>query len=137
MIQRTAAEACEQAELGAEDVDLFEVHDPFTIAEIVATEALGLASEGGGGRLVESGDTSLHGRRPVNPSGGSLARGHPIAATGLAQVFEVVTQLRGEAGPRQVAGARIGLVETMGGGVSNIDGSGCVVAVLEARGPVR
>ncbi len=72
----------------------------------------------------------MGGARPVNPSGGLLSRGHPLGATGLAQVAEVVWQLRGQAGGRQVEGARTGLVETMGGGVSGIDGNGCVVAVL-------
>jgi acetyl-CoA C-acetyltransferase len=72
----------------------------------------------------------LGGRRPVNPSGGLLSRGHPLGATGLAQVAEITWQLRGDAGDRQVEGARVGLVETMGGGAAGIDGNGCVVAVL-------
>jgi acetyl-CoA C-acetyltransferase len=112
------------------DLDVAEVHDAFTIGEIVTLEALGLAEEGEGGKLAETGETALGGKVPVNPSGGLLARGHPLGATGLAQVAEIVNQLRGRCGARQVEGARLGLVETMGGGVSGIDGNACVVAVL-------
>ena len=131
IVRDTARAAFEEAAVGVEEADVFEVHDAFTIGEIVTMEALGLAGEGEGGRLVDSGATAIGGRHPVNPSGGLLARGHPIGATGLAQLHEIVTQLRGEAGDRQVEGARLGVVETMGGGVSGIDGNGCVVAVLE------
>jgi acetyl-CoA acetyltransferase len=97
----------------------------------VTIEALGLAGVGEGAALTESGHTSLGGRQPVNPSGGLLSRGHPLGATGLAQLAEVVWQLRGDAGERQVDGAHLGVVETMGGGTAGIDGNGCVVAVLE------
>ena len=83
--------------------------------------------------LAESGHTAIGGPQPVNPSGGLLSRGHPLGATGLAQVAEIVWQLRGAAGPRQVPGATVGVVETMGGGTAGIDGNGCVVAVLEGR----
>lgn len=131
IVRDTAAVAYEQAGIGPADVDLFEVHDAFTIGEIVTTEALGLAAEGEGALLCQSGHTWVGGRQPVNPSGGLLSRGHPLGATGLAQLAEVVWQLRGDAGPRQVQGARIGLVETMGGGTAGVDGNGCVVAVLE------
>ena len=99
--------------------------------EIVTTEALGLAELGAGGRLVESGHTTLGGNQPVNPSGGLLSRGHPLGATGLAQIAEIVWQLRGDAGPRQVPDARLGVVETMGGGTAGVDGNACVVTVLE------
>ena len=126
-----ARKAYEQAGLGVEDVGVLEVHDAFTIGEIVTLEALGLAAEGAGGRLASSGRTALGGRQPVNPSGGLLSRGHPLGATGCAQIAEIVGQLRGEAGSRQVPDARIGLVETMGGGVAGLDGNACVVAVLE------
>jgi acetyl-CoA C-acetyltransferase len=125
-----AAAAYEEAAIGPGDADLFEVHDAFTIGEIVTTEALGLAAEGEGGALVDSGRTALGGAQPVNPSGGLLSRGHPLGATGVAQLCEAVWQLRGEAGARQVGGARVAVVETMGGGVSGIDGNGAVVAVL-------
>jgi acetyl-CoA C-acetyltransferase len=131
IVHDTAAAAYADAGITAADADLFEVHDAFTIGEIVTIEGLGLAPLGEGAALTESGHTTLGGRQPVNPSGGLLSRGHPLGATGLAQVAEVVWQLRGEAGARQVEGARIGVVETMGGGTAGIDGNGCVVAVLE------
>lgn len=130
LMSSVAAAAWEEAGVGPADIDLFEVHDAFTIGEITATEALGLAGPGGGGDLVLSGRTSLGGRQPVNPSGGLLSRGHPLGATGLAQVAEGVWQLRGDAGARQVAGARVAAIETMGGGTAGIDGNGCVVVVL-------
>ncbi|OGK86293.1 MAG: acetyl-CoA acyltransferase, partial [Candidatus Rokubacteria bacterium GWA2_73_35] len=113
--ERAAAAAYRQAGIGPEDVDVVELHDCFTIAEIVATEGLGLFEPGAGGRAVEEGLTSLGGKIPVNVSGGLKAKGHPIGATGAAQVAEIVTQLRGEAGPRQVDGARRGLAHTLGG----------------------
>jgi acetyl-CoA acetyltransferase len=134
LVHDTAADAYEAAGLGPADVDLFEVHDAFTIGEIVTIEALGLAPLGEGARHTAAGHTALGGRSVVNPSGGLLARGHPLGATGLAQVAETTWQLRRQAGGRQVAGARIGVVETMGGGVAGIDGNGCVVAVLEEGG---
>jgi acetyl-CoA C-acetyltransferase len=132
VIRDTARAAFESGQVGIGEVDVAEVHDAFTISEVVATEALGLAPEGAGGELIASGATAMGGILPVNTSGGLLARGHPIAATGIAQLYEVVLQLRGEAGPRQVDKARIGLVETLGGGTSGIDGNACVVSVLEA-----
>ncbi|HMJ75117.1 MAG TPA: thiolase family protein [Iamia sp.] len=131
LVAATARDAFDQSGVGVSDADLFEVHDAFTIGEIVTTEALGLAEPGGGGRLVESGHTTIGGPQPVNPSGGLLSRGHPLGCTGVAQVAEVVWQLRGEADARQVGNARIGVVETMGGGVAGIDGNACVVSVLE------
>ncbi|WP_433507568.1 thiolase family protein [Pseudonocardia halophobica] len=132
VVRDTAAAAFAAAGVGPGDVDVAEVHDAFTIGEIVTTEALGLAGPGEGGKAAAAGRTALGGEQPVNPSGGLLSRGHPLGATGLAQLAEIVWQLRGEAGARQVDGARIGLVETMGGGVSVLDGNACVVAVLEA-----
>jgi acetyl-CoA C-acetyltransferase len=131
LVSDVSRQAYEQAGLGAGEVDVLEVHDAFTIGEIVTVEALGLAAEGAGGELAESGRTALGGRQPVNPSGGLLSRGHPLGATGCAQVAEIVWQLRGDAAQRQADGARIGLVETMGGGVGGIDGNACVVAILE------
>jgi acetyl-CoA acetyltransferase len=130
LIGKVARRAYEAAGIGVEDVDVLEMHDAFTIGEIVTSEALGLAEEGGGGALVESGHTTLGGAQPVNPSGGLLSRGHPLGATGTAQIAEIVWQLRGEAEGRQVDGARVGLVETMGGGASGVDGNAAVVAVL-------
>jgi len=134
IVADTAAQACEAAGVGIGDIDVFEVHDAFTIGEIITTEALGLCGLGEGGRLVESGRTALGGAQPVNPSGGLLSRGHPLGATGLAQIAEVVWQLRGMAADRQAPGARLGAVETMGGGTAGIDGNACVVAVLEQAG---
>jgi len=97
-----------------------ELHDCFTIAEIVATEGLGLFEPGAGGRAAEAGRTSLGGEIPVNPSGGLKAKGHPIGATGAAQIAEIVTQIRGEAGPRQVDGAKTGLTHTLGGNTATV-----------------
>jgi acetyl-CoA acetyltransferase len=130
LIGAVARAAYEEAGIGPGEVDVFELHDAFTIGEIVTTEALGLAAEGGGGALVEGGRTAIGGAQPVNPSGGLLSRGHPLGATGTAQVAEIVWQLRGEAGGRQVEGARVGVVETMGGGASGVDGNAAVVAIL-------
>jgi acetyl-CoA acetyltransferase len=101
-------------------VNVVELHDCFTIAEIVATEGLGLFEPGTGGQAAEKGWTSLGGRIPVNTSGGLKAKGHPIGATGAAQIGEIVTQLRGEAGPRQVDGARVGLTHTLGGNTATV-----------------
>lgn len=130
LVQTCARAAWEAAGLGPEDMDLFEVHDAFTIGEITTTEALGLAKPGEGLDLVRSGHTTLGGPQPVNPSGGLLSRGHALAATGLAQIAEAVWHLRGDAGARQVEGARTAAVETMGGGAAGIDGNACVVTVL-------
>jgi acetyl-CoA C-acetyltransferase/acetyl-CoA acyltransferase len=118
--ERAAAAAYRQAGLGPTDVDVVELHDCFTIAEIVATEGLGLFEPGAGGVAAEKGWTSVGGKIPVNPSGGLKAKGHPIGATGAAQIAEIVTQLRGEAGPRQVEGARTGLAHTLGGNAATV-----------------
>ncbi|MBM3555779.1 MAG: thiolase family protein [Alphaproteobacteria bacterium] len=103
------------AGLGPEDLDLVELHDAFSICEIVHCEGLGLCKPGEGGRLLDEGATALGGRIPVNPSGGLLAKGHPIGASGVGQIAEIAWQLRGRAGPRQIAGARVGLAQMMGG----------------------
>jgi acetyl-CoA C-acetyltransferase/acetyl-CoA acyltransferase len=118
--ERAAKAAYQQAGKTPADVHVVELHDCFTIAEIVATEGLGLFEPGTGGIAVERGWTSLGGRIPVNTSGGLKAKGHPIGATGAAQIAEVVTQLRGEAGPRQVDGARTGLTHTLGGNTATV-----------------
>jgi acetyl-CoA acetyltransferase len=130
VVRDTSRQAYEEAGLGPMDFDLVELHDAFTIGELVTIEALGLAEDGQAPARVRAGELSLGGRQPVNPSGGLLSRGHPLGATGLAQIAESTWQLRGDAGDRQIAGARTALVETMGGGTSGIDGNGCVVAVL-------
>jgi len=130
---RRAMSRIEQAHhLGARDMDLLEVHDAFTIGEVVTLEALGLCEPGHGIHLAGDGVTRRDGRWPVNPSGGLLSRGHPLGATGVAQVAEVCWQLTGRAGDRQIADAELGLVETMGGGASGLDGNAAVVAVLSA-----
>jgi acetyl-CoA acetyltransferase len=118
--ERAALGAYRQAGKGPEDVDVVELHDCFTIAEIVATEGLGFFEPGMGGIAAEKGWTSVGGKIPVNPSGGLKSKGHPIGATGAAQICEIVTQLRGEAGPRQVEGARVGLTHTLGGNTATV-----------------
>ena len=118
--ERAAAGAYRQAGRGPGDVDVVELHDCFTIAEIVATEGLGFFEPGTGGMAAEKGWTSVGGKIPVNPSGGLKSKGHPIGATGAAQIAEIVTQLRGEAGPRQVEGARTGLTHTLGGNTATV-----------------
>jgi acetyl-CoA C-acetyltransferase/acetyl-CoA acyltransferase len=118
--ERAALGAYRQAGKTPGDVDVVELHDCFTIAEIVATEGLGFFEPGAGGLAAEKGWTSLGGRLPVNPSGGLKAKGHPIGATGAAQIAEIVTQLRGEAGPRQVDGAATGLAHTLGGNTATV-----------------
>jgi acetyl-CoA acetyltransferase len=133
VVRDTARAAYAEAGIEPADVDLLEVHDAFTIGELVTIEALGIREEGAAPAAVAAGELSLGGTTPVNPSGGLLSRGHPLGATGVAQVVELVTQLRGETGARQVEDARIGLVETMGGGSAGLDGNACVVAVLEAQ----
>ncbi|MCM1972099.1 beta-ketoacyl synthase N-terminal-like domain-containing protein [Streptomyces sp. G1] len=100
--------------LGIGDVDVIELHDCFSINELLTYEALGMCEDGGAGALVESGATTYGGRWVVNPSGGLISKGHPLGATGLAQAAELVWQLRGTAGPRQVSGARVGLAHNIG-----------------------
>lgn len=102
------------AGLGPGDIHFAEVHDCFTISEIVDTEDLGFFEKGEGGRAVAEGWTLPRGRIPVNPSGGLLSKGHPVGATGLGQVYEAVLQIRGEH-PNQLERARIGLVHNLGG----------------------
>jgi acetyl-CoA C-acetyltransferase len=108
------------------DIDLLEVHDCFTIAEIVVLESLGFVERGKGGTAAESGMTALGGKLPVNTSGGLKSKGHPVGATGVAQIHELVTQLRGDAGDRQVEGAKVGMAQNMGG-----TGGSTVVHILE------
>lgn len=108
------------------DIHVAEVHDCFTIAEILATEAVGFFPKGKGGPGVAAGETAIGGRIPVNTSGGLKSKGHPVGATGVAQIVEVVEQLRGESGARQVQGARTGLTQNMGG-----TGASSVVHILE------
>jgi acetyl-CoA C-acetyltransferase len=110
-----ARKAFGQARLEPKEIDLAEVHDAFTIGEIVAIEDLGFAEKGEGGRAAEEGLTAIGGRIPINTSGGLKACGHPVGATGIKQAYELVLQLRGEAGKRQVEGAEVGLTHNVGG----------------------
>jgi len=112
---QAAQQAYKMAGKKAKNIDLVEVHDCFTIAEICVTEALGFFDIGKGGEAVQKGLTLLKGKIPVNPSGGLKAKGHPVGATGVAQVIEIVKQLRGDAGQRQVKKARVGMTQNMGG----------------------
>ncbi|MEM7096843.1 MAG: thiolase family protein [Pseudomonadota bacterium] len=123
--RRAAAEAYEMAGLGAQDIDLVELHDCFATAEILHYENLGLCGDGEAGRMIDDGEVALGGRIPVNVSGGLLSKGHPLGATGIANIYEVSTHLRGEAGGRQVEGARIGLTHVIG------LGSACGIHILE------
>lgn len=120
-----ASTAYEQAGVGPEDISFAEVHDCFTIAELVAYEDLGFADPGFGARLVREGTTNLDGALPVNTDGGLKAGGHAIGATGVSQIIEAVIQLRGEAGSRQVPNPRIGLTHNVGG-----VGGTCAVHIL-------
>lgn len=124
-----AKRAYELAGVGPEDVNVAEVHDATAFGEIQQTENLMLCGFGEGGPLAESGATTLGGKVPVNPSGGLESRGHPIGATGLAQIHELVVQLRGEAGVRQVAGARVAVAEN-GGGLIGVESGAVVVTIL-------
>jgi len=118
---RAAGIAYQMAGVEPQDVDLAEVHDAFTIGEILHYEALGFCSEGEGGRFVEEGRADIGGQVAVNPSGGLQSRGHPLGMTGVAQICEAVWQLRGEAGPRQVTDPKVALTHTQGfGGVCSV-----------------
>lgn len=124
-----AQRAYEIAGIGPSDISLAEVHDATAFGEILQTEMIGLCEIGGGGELVDSGATTLGGRVPVNPSGGLESKGHPLGATGLGQIFELVEQLRGRAGSRQVAGARVAVAEN-GGGLYRGEEAAAAVTVL-------
>lgn len=127
---RAARSAYEMAGIGPQDVDLAEVHDAASIAEVVYYEALGFCQPGEGLSLLERGETTIGGRIPVNPSGGLLCRGHPLGATGVAQVVEIMWHLTDRAGERQVEGAKIGLAHCTGGGIWGVDNGACSVHVL-------
>ncbi len=125
-----ARRAYDAAGVGPEDIDVAEVHDATAMGEIIQVENLGFCAFGDGGALAEHGETAIGGRLPVNPSGGLESKGHPIGATGLAQIHELVTQLRGEAGRRQVAGARTAISEN-GGGLHGIEEAVACVTLLQ------
>ena len=123
---RTAGEmAYRTAGLGPSDIDVAELHDCFTIAEIVASEDLGFVPKGDGGPFAAAGCTAMGGTIPINTSGGLKSKGHPVGATGVGQICDIVMQLRGDAGPRQVARNRVGLAQNLGG-----SGATCVVTIL-------
>lgn len=123
--RKASAEAYEMAGLGPDEIDLVELHDCFATAEILHYENLGLCGKGEAGKLIDDGEVELGGRIPVNVSGGLLSKGHPLGATGIANIYEVTTHLRGEAGQRQVEGARIGMTHVIG------LGSACGIHILE------
>jgi acetyl-CoA C-acetyltransferase len=120
--------AFKMAHKSPQDIDLCEVHDCFTIAEICAIEALGFFPAGKGGSAVEAGETTFGGKIPINTSGGLKAKGHPVGATGIAQVLEIVEQLRGISGPRQVENAKVGMTQNMGG-----SGASSICHILEVK----
>ena len=124
--QKAAEKAYKMANKKPQDIDLVEVHDCFTIAEICVIEALGFVEKGRGGKATEDGMTKLGGEIPVNTSGGLKSKGHPVGATGVAQVVEIVKQLRGEAGERQVKNAKVGMAQNMGG-----SGGSTLVHIME------
>ena len=123
--RRAAEQAYEMAGVGPEEINLIELHDCFATAEILHYENLGLCKDGEAGRMIDEGEVALGGRVPVNVSGGLLSKGHPLGATGIANIYEVCTHLRGEADKRQVEGARIGLTHVIG------LGSACGIHILE------
>jgi acetyl-CoA C-acetyltransferase len=126
-VAEAARKAYKMAGVTAKDIEFAEVHDCFTIAEIIATEDLGFVEKGQGGPYAAGGCTGLNGSRPVNTSGGLKAKGHPVGATGVAQICDVVLQLRGEAGERQIMKHSLGLAQNLGG-----SGATAVVTVLSA-----
>lgn len=126
-VERAAEIAYKMANVGPKDLHVVEVHDCFTIAEICAIEALGIVEKGQGGQAIDKGVTPLNGTLPVNTSGGLKSKGHPVGATGVAQIIEIVNQLRGTNGDRQVANATIGLAQNMGG-----SGGSSTVHILSA-----
>jgi acetyl-CoA acetyltransferase len=128
-----AQQAYEAAGLGPRDLSCVELHDASAPSEIVAYEYLGLCGVGEGKTLIESGATRLGGRVPVNTSGGLLRKGHPVGATGCAQIVELTEQLQGRSGQRQVEGARIGLAHN-GGGAIGLDAAATVVTILSREG---
>ena len=125
-----ADKAYEMAGVGPGDIDVAEIHDATSFCEIYQAEMMGLCPIGQGGPFVESGATMLDGKIPINTGGGLVSKGHPVGATGLSMIYELVTQLRGEAGPRQVKGARLALQEN-GGGVIGFEEAACSIIILE------
>ena len=129
MERRASKSAYEMASIDPKDINVVEVHDAFTICEIIHYDGLGLCPTGEGGRLIEEGVTELSGKVPVNPSGGLLAKGHPVGASGVAQAVELTWQLRGTAGKRQVKDARVAVAQIMGGSKES-DTKACTIHVF-------
>ncbi|MCJ7784091.1 MAG: thiolase family protein [Desulfobacterales bacterium] len=127
---RASKMAYEMAGIGPEDVNVAEVHDAFSIAELLYYEALRFCGRGEAIKLIDEGTTNIDGRIAVNPSGGLISKGHPVGATGLAQVAEIVWQLRGRAGARQVKNAKVGLTHCTGGGIYGLDHGACSIHIL-------
>jgi acetyl-CoA C-acetyltransferase len=126
-VRQAAAKAYAMAHLGPKDIEFAELHDCFTIAEIIASEDLGFVEKGEGGPFALAGCSAIGGRLPINTSGGLKSKGHPVGATGVGQICDVTIQLRGDAGERQVKRHRMGLAQNLGG-----SGATCVVTILEA-----
>lgn len=126
-----AKKAYEMAHVGPEDIDLCELHDAFAINELLHYEELGFCSRGEGGILIEKGETEIGGKIPVNTSGGLLSKGHPLGATGVAQIAEIVWQLRGKAGKRQVKNPKVGLAHLVGGAVTDIENGACTIHIIK------
>jgi benzoylsuccinyl-CoA thiolase BbsB subunit len=131
MTYKCANEAYEMAGLGPKDIDVCELHDAFAVNELQHYVELGFCKRGEEARLIEDGITEIGGKLPVNPSGGLLSKGHPISASGIAQVAELVWQLRGQAGKRQVADAKIGLAHVAGGEVTGLESGAVAVHILK------
>ena len=125
LTRNAAKEAYETAGIGPHHLDVIELHDCFATAELLHYENLGLCAEGEAGRMIDEGETTIGGRIPVAPSGGLLSKGHPLGATGVANICEIVWHLRGEAGDRQVEGAKVGLAHVIG------LGSACTIQILQ------
>jgi acetyl-CoA acetyltransferase len=125
-----ADRAYQMARIGPQDIDVAEVHDATSFCEIYQVEMMGFCPIGQGGKFIESGATKLGAKLPINTSGGLVSKGHPVGATGLSMIYEIVTQLRGEAGPRQVPHAKIGLIEN-GGGVISVEEYSCGITIFQ------
>ena len=126
---RAAQRAFDMAGMAQQDIDVLELHDASAPAELMLYEELGLCSEGEGGRLIDDGDTEIGGKLPVNTSGGLITKGHPVGATGVSQIYEIWLQLRGEAGDRQVEGAKVGMTHN-GGGMVRGEAAATAVHIL-------
>lgn len=131
---KSASDAYAQAGIGPDDLDLIELHDAFTIAELIYYEALGLCAPGDAAKLIRDGSTTYGGKVVVSPSGGLLSKGHPVGASGVAQVVEALWHLTDRAGARQVSNAKTALTHVTGGGIAGFDHGACTVHIFEAVG---